>query len=81
MNIDDEIENLKQIQTAIAVIMRTFKKQTPEKPRDVSKSYTGERVGTCICGYDGILEHQNYCCMCGQKLDWEGVKWKEKENV
>ncbi len=40
----------------------------PIKPEDISKIYTGEKVGTCKCG-EHVLEHENYCHNCGQKLN------------
>ena len=24
-----------------------------------------------------VTRHQNFCDQCGQKIDWEGLKWKQ----
>lgn len=62
----DEFMQMKEL------AIKALEKQIPKKPNDISKIYTGEKVGTCICGYDGVLEHEKHCHACGQKLDWEG---------
>ncbi len=58
---------------AIAKAVRALEKQLSKKPSDISKLYTGEKIGTCVCGYDSALEHEKHCHNCGQKIDWEGL--------
>lgn len=81
MDIEKTIEKLSDIREylddlyegeseAFEIAISTLKKEVPQKPHDVFKSHTGEKVGVCVCEYDCVLEHQNYCPECGQKLDW-----------
>lgn len=56
------------------------KKQTPKKILEVSKEeyeLSGYKHCCPICGQlvgtitkDGNIEPDDYCCSCGQKLDW-----------
>ena len=36
----------------------------------------GFMVGKCRCG-KAVLSFENYCCYCGQKLDWKNYKGDE----
>ena len=86
MNIEKAIEYLKESlcdqkqgesyqeyhNAVLNLAIKALEKQMPKKPDDISKIYTGEKIGTCVCGYDSALEHEKHCHNCGQKLDWEG---------
>lgn len=54
----------------IAAIMVALKKQVPHNLEDVSAVYTGEKTGTCKCGYESVMEHQKHCIECGQMVSW-----------
>lgn len=82
MNIEKAIKSMKNIieywtykpteVKAAKLAIKALEKQIPMKPYDISKIYTGEKVGHCECGYShDVLEHEEYCHYCGQKLDWE----------
>lgn len=52
-------------------IIKSLEKQIPYPPTDISEIYTGEKIGTCKCGFNSALKHEKHCIECGQKLDWE----------
>jgi len=61
--IDDE----KMIDT----IENSLEKQIAYKPQDIDKTYNMEKIGTCKCGNNSVLEYEKYCSNCGQRLYWD----------
>ena len=52
-------------------IVSALEKQLPYELEDISTVYTGEKTGTCKCGYESVMEHQKHCIECGQIVDWD----------
>ena len=56
-------------------IAESRKASTTEEEKIVVPEYVGEntaigcRVGRCSCS-NTVRSSDNYCCMCGVKLDW-----------
>lgn len=48
-------------------IVTALKKQIPQKPK-------GDGCFCPVCGEDVLMNVTNYCCICGQALDWNEVQ-------
>lgn len=59
----------------IKLAIEALEKQMPQKPKTEYRTTTSLwKFWKCpSCGY--IWGHKyNYCCSCGQRLDWQGVE-------
>lgn len=64
------------------MIVEAIKKQVPMKPNAHEEEYTAYyKCPKCGCmltsKFDGVIVdgmHYPYCYICGQRIDWEGVK-------
>ena len=63
-------EDVKELKYHIKLSVKALKKQTPYKLEDVDLTYIGEKMGTCKCGNQSVLEHQKHCIDCGQLVKW-----------
>lgn len=71
-----ESEAIKQLKTqrtftygsdakVLEMAINALKKQIPKKPDRWKSGYA-----CCYSCKRGIVREDNYCCYCGQKLDW-----------
>lgn len=54
---------------AIEMAIYALERNVPKKPVE-SKKFPNLYVGLCPNCMDGSNSQFNYCCKCGQRLDW-----------
>lgn len=55
----------------ILKIIKSVKKQKPKKPIEIGMGETTIARLCPSCGYDTFGDNKdNYCCFCGQAIDW-----------
>ena len=63
-------EIYKEFEELKAKAEKLDEKETPYKPTGI-EPFGMTKMGFCKCGKT-VVENENYCLHCGQKLDWEG---------
>lgn len=63
-----------RVQQAEDLAIKALEKQIPRKPYDVDEEYKTFDCPVCLSKLyaDDDVQDCGYCCICGQKLLWEG---------
>lgn len=58
----------------LKVAISALEKQIPKKPKILKVHYISNyKYGECQCG-EHIMDDDNYCSNCGQKIDWGEIE-------
>ena len=67
------ISALEKVETLEAENARLREKETPKAIKQRAYNFRGEEVGVCPNNHK-VEIYDNYCHICGQKLDWPSDK-------
>ena len=67
------ISALEKVETLEAENARLREKETPKAIKQRAYNFRGEEVGVCPNNHK-VQVYDNYCHICGQKLDWSSDK-------
>ena len=67
------ISALEKVETLEAENVRLREKETPKAIKQRAYNFRGEEVGVCPNNHR-VQVYDNYCHICGQKLDWASDK-------